>query len=208
MNFLAHVALSSDTAEAWGCSTSETEGLVAGAIIGDFVKGRIPVDWPTELRTGVALHRKVDALSNLHPAVSKTSARFPKDLRRYAPIFLDMLADHSLARHWQHYYQDEVGSYAEQCYLAISRYNDLLPTRAHRFVGYMMDADLLSHYDDWGNISDGLESVLRRLSKAPDKAHVLDTCSKLVAASDDMLTELYPDLQRDLAVWDQVSAAR
>lgn len=208
MNFLAHVALASDTADAWGCSEAEAEGLVAGAIIGDFVKGYIPEDWPDELRIGVALHRKIDALSNLHPAVNRTSARFPDELRRYAPIFLDLLADHSLARNWDQYYENEIGTYAASCYLAIERFRNQLPERGHRFVEYMMDVDLLSQYHDWGHVTDGLASVLRRLSKSPEKSIVLAACGALTKASDEMLLELYPDLRQELSKWDGSTVGR
>ena len=208
MNFLAHVVLASDTAQAWGCSDIETRGLVAGAIIGDFVKGRIPDEWPEELRVGVSVHRKIDALSNVHPAVSRTSAEFPKALRRYAPIFLDILADHSLARNWHHYQQRAVTTYSADCYLAIEQYRHLLPERGHRFVAYMMDVDLLSQYHHWEHVTDGLASVLRRLSKSPEKSSVLTTCHALTDATDEMLTELYPDLRDGLANWDRFIVAR
>ena len=146
-------------------------------------------------------------MSNVHPNVSDACNRFPRQLRRFAPIFLDLLADHSLATHWGDYYTQDVRRYAQACYLALERYQQLLPERGRRFVGYMVDVDLLSHYDDWNHVSDGITSVLRRLSKPLNKAEVFDACKSQSKATDSMLEALYPDLRADLASWD-VTAGR
>ena len=37
-------------------------GLLAGAIIGDFPRGRINREWPRELVAGITLHRRIDAV--------------------------------------------------------------------------------------------------------------------------------------------------
>lgn len=150
----------------------------------------------------MALHRKIDALSNIHPEVNSASARFPTELRRFAPIFLDLLADHSLARHWHQYYAKDIDTYAQACYQAIEKYLDVLPQRGHRFVTYMTDVDLLSDYENWNSIEDGLSSVLRRLSHSLDPAHVYAVCRTQTATADEMLSRLYPDLRKSLAAWD------
>ena len=72
---------------------------------------------------GVALHRKIDALSNLHPGIQATCRTYPDDLRRYAPIFLDLLVDHSLARSWSDYYDIDIGRVSKACYQATELYN-------------------------------------------------------------------------------------
>ncbi|NKC00577.1 MAG: DUF479 domain-containing protein [Pseudomonadales bacterium] len=206
MNFLAHTALALDAGGVWACQDEEIEGLLAGAIIGDFVKGRIPEDWPDPLRAGVALHRKIDALSNLHPAIQTACRTYPDDLRRFAPIFLDLLADHSLARSWSDYYDVEIGGLTKACYEATDSYNrrhkdGAVSANATRFVAYMQDVDLLANYNDWHHIEQGIRSVVRRLKKDLDLTHVLTHCAERVGETDVLLQQLYPDLRSAFTEW-------
>ena len=54
MNFLAHCALADDAADSsWQCNEQERQGLLAGAVLGDFVKGTIPAYWPLALQAGI-----------------------------------------------------------------------------------------------------------------------------------------------------------
>ena len=49
INYLAHLYLSGDS-----------PGERAGALLGDFVKGPVLSDWPTDVAFGIRLHRRVD----------------------------------------------------------------------------------------------------------------------------------------------------
>ena len=69
----------------WKCSSEQRDGLLAGAIIGDFHKGRVNQAWPRELVAGIALHRKIDALSDKSESVKLASSFYPKELRRCQP---------------------------------------------------------------------------------------------------------------------------
>lgn len=59
MNHLAHIVLA-----------GTDEGLRLGAFLGDHVKGRADLDdLPSGWAAGVVLHRRIDSLSDAHPAV-------------------------------------------------------------------------------------------------------------------------------------------
>ena len=104
MNFLAHCALAADASETWSVDSHCRNGLLAGAIIADFCKGRVNTQWPRPLQ-GIRLHRRIDAVSNQHAAIRNSCQLYPKELRRYAPIFVDILADYHLSHRWQDYYE-------------------------------------------------------------------------------------------------------
>lgn len=209
MNFLAHAALAYDAAHCWSADADQTQGLLAGAVIGDYVKGRIPTDWPVALQAGVALHRRIDALSNRHSGVQTTCSNYPEDLRRYAPIFVDLLADHSLARKWHTYYE-KIGKHAvsEACYIALNEHLDKLPPTGIRFANYMQDVDLLANYDEWSHIEQGFKSVLRRLKVSLDPSRVLGVCTDQISATDTLLTTLYPDLRAEFSEWNAFNAVQ
>ncbi len=201
MNFLAHCALAADAADAWQCTPEQREGLLAGAVLGDFVKGYIPTEWPLPLQAGTRLHRKVDALSNRNPAIRNNCDRFPAHLRRFAPIFVDMLADHCLSQSWSEYYEEDLSVFTGECYQAIDVYAGHVSGNADRFLDYMKEVDLLANYHQWPHISRGLASVLRRL----DRAHWLDDVNyhsyALVPASQQDFEQYFPQLRGALQHW-------
>ena len=201
MNFLAHCSLAHDAASSWSCDASERQGLLAGAVIGDFVKGSIPAHWPRELRAGARLHRKIDALSNQHPGVRQHCDAYPRHLRRFAPIFVDVLADHCLATNWTEYYEPRPTDFSAECYDAINAYADYLTNDGRRFCDYMQEVDLLASYHEWPHVARGLNSVLRRLRRPHWAAEVEQTSLSLVPASQEHFSSYFPELRDSWQTW-------
>ena len=89
MNFLAHLWL------------SDHAGLpLVGAVLGDVVRGRLDGHLPPLLERSIALHRRIDGVTDRHPRVVEARSRFEPGARRYAGIVLDVLHDHALALAW------------------------------------------------------------------------------------------------------------
>ena len=152
MNFLAHCLLA-----------HPGEGFVAGGILGDFVKGNIPESFPVELRAGVRLHRRIDSYSNRLPALKESAGRFPPPLRRVAPVLLDIVADHCLARSWSRYGVGDLRDFTARTYAALDRYHDWVPAEGRVFVRRLAETDLLARYTDPAVIQRAMDHVLDRL---------------------------------------------
>lgn len=161
MNFLAHSLLA-----------SPGDGWLAGGVLGDFVKGRIPEQMPAELRAGIWLHRRVDSFSNRLPLLADSVARFHPALRRPAPVLLDIVADHCLALDWPRYSKEELPAFTAKVYAAIASYAPWVPERARDFVDYMVRRDLLSAYVDPAVVRRAMGHVLRRLRMQHLEAHL------------------------------------
>lgn len=165
MNFLAHCLLA-----------GPGDGFLAGAVLGDFVKGRIPEQMPSDLRAGVRLHRRIDAFSNRLPACKLSVRRFHPALRRPAPVLLDLVADHCLALDWARYAGDDaasdLGTFAATVYAALRRLNAWVPARGRRFIEHMARVDLLASYVDPAVVQGAMTHVLRRLRHG-DRVHLL-----------------------------------
>ncbi len=202
MNFLAHCGLAHDATLAWDVDSSTRKGLLAGAVIGDFVKGPIPARWPKALQAGARLHRKVDALSNVHPGVRQNCNRYPSHLRRFAPIFVDVLADHTLALTWSEYYEFPVETFSTECYDAIAAYQHYLSPQAQQFFAYMRDVNLLANYGHWHHVARGLKSVLRRLDRTHWFAEVERASLAVVADSHGDFKGYFPELRNTWSQWD------
>jgi len=211
VNFLAHCSLAADLAlelhtKPPGLSGDDLlQGALAGAVIGDFIKGRVPEDWPRALQIGVRLHRKIDALSNQSEGMRQTSNRYPPHLRRFAPIFVDMLADHCLALDWHTYHQAPVSKFSTSCYTAIEQHQQHLSKTGAQFFGYMRDNDLLAQYHDWHHIRRGLSSVLRRLNKSSLLEEVVEVSWAIRSEARADFATYYPKLRADVTALDMPS---
>ena len=149
----------------WRCSSEQRDGLLAGAIIGDFHKGRVNQAWPRDLVAGITLHRRIDALSNKSESVKPTTSFYPKELRRFAPIYFDILADHFLANNWAYWSKGALKDLTSDSYRALKKFDAYIPKKNQEFVSFMRNNDLLAGYQHWGNIELAISGVMRRLGR-------------------------------------------
>ncbi|KML68816.1 ACP phosphodiesterase [Pectobacterium peruviense] len=89
MNFLAHLHLA-----------TLADSSLLGNLMADFVRGNPQDSYADEIVAGIRLHRRVDSLTDSLPEVKQARQYFSDEFRRVAPITLDVLWDHYLARHW------------------------------------------------------------------------------------------------------------
>ena len=210
MNFLVHCALALEASRRWPQGHTIRQGLLAGAIFADFDKGPIDKSLPLDLQTGIRLHRRIDAFSNQHQAIRDRCATFPLELRRYAPIFLDILGDFYLSQNWAYYYAHSRATLSRRCYEACEIYSVYLSTeqatQMTRFLVYMRGADLLANYDDWQHIERATHSVLRRLDKLP----LLNLANKAMHDERDSgaaaFSIYYRDMRHALPKWASLKA--
>lgn len=208
MNFLAHCALADEASSLWQVDPNQHQGLLAGAVIADFTKGRINPLWPDALQAGIRLHRRIDAVSNQHPGIRTSCERFPKSLRRFAPIFIDILADHYLSLSWQDYTEEHLGAFTPRCYQAIAEYQEYLPQQGRNFIGYMCETNLLARYDDWATIERALLFSLKRLGKEELSDDTLLTARQIAAAAAEDFHSYYNDFRQQLGDWSSLLSAK
>ena len=89
MNFLAHLHLA-----------QLANSSLLGNLMADFVRGNVQSQWPETVVAGIAMHRRVDVLTDNLPEVREARQFFRAETRRVAPITLDVIWDHFLALHW------------------------------------------------------------------------------------------------------------
>lgn len=152
MNFLAHCALASQHPE-----------YIVGGILGDFIKGGVPTHLPRRIQLGVRLHRRLDAFSAVQPDIKSSVARFPADLRRVAPIVVDLVADHFLARHFERVYAEPLAAFANRAYATLTDHIDQFPTPARRFIRYLNEYDVFSRYVEVDAVEHAFTRIAERL---------------------------------------------
>jgi acyl carrier protein phosphodiesterase len=196
VNFLAHCLIGAEA----GSGSSAPE-LIAGGFLGDFIKGTLPDSMPDGLRLGVQLHRQVDAYSNRHPDIRQSCRRFPPELRRLAPILVDIIGDHLLAGRWHEFHSKGLARFTTEAYASIAAHQDWLPEHGRRFLSYAADRDLLAGYADWPVAARSLTSITRRLGKSELDGQLLTCAQELLDPLESDFERYFPDVIRHAADW-------
>lgn len=152
MNYLAHLYL----ADRAGAD-------LAGAILGDFVRGPDMTRFAPEIAHSIRLHRRIDTITDQHPRVLAAMTRFEPGPRRYAPIILDVLWDYALATDWARYSSEPFAAFCSRGARAVAASGSLFewprrPTRS----GFNT---LLRSYATETGIEFALRRIAARLKK-------------------------------------------
>ena len=200
MNFLAHCLIGSRAAgEDPGAPAARA--LLAGGFLGDFVKGRVPDSMPADLALGVRLHRRIDAYSNQHPDIRASSDRFPAELRRVAPILVDILCDLLLSRAWSDYHDQELSQFTGIIYQEMAAHADWLPETGIQFLDYARDRDLLARYGDWSVTEGAMRSITRRLKRQELNPLLSETVPPLLDELEADFHRYFPDILSHAKDW-------
>ena len=192
----------------WKCSSEQRDGLLAGAIIGDFHKGRVNQAWPRDLVAGITLHRRIDALSNKSESVKPASSFYPKELRRFAPIYFDILADHFLANNWASWSKVALKDLTSDSYRALKKFDDYIPNRNQEFVSFMRKKDLLAGYQNWGNVELATSGVMRRLGRPELSDPSIQSMSSALKKCEFSFRSCLDEMVDHTAVWNAFDSFR
>lgn len=140
--------------------------LMAGAFLGDFVKGTLVGERPNHIETGIRFHRAVDAFVDLHPIQRQSIDRFQPHFRRYGGIICDVVYDHFLANHWLTFCDQDFVQFCEESYAAILSERAHLSSSAAETITRMQRYGSLESYRSETYISRSLEHIGQRLKRA------------------------------------------
>jgi acyl carrier protein phosphodiesterase len=151
MNYLAHACLSFDD-----------PGILAGNMIGDFVKGRKKFDYPDEVRKGIELHRAIDEFTDSHPATREAKVFFKPAYGLYAGAFMDIVYDHFLALDPDEFPAGTLSVFAETVYRRLSVYEPVFPEKFVRLLYYMRTQNWLYNYQFRPGACKGFGGLVQR----------------------------------------------
>lgn len=185
MNFLAHFQL------AW-----PEEGLIAGALEGDYYKGLLRGDLPAALERGIRLHRAIDGYTDRHPVISQLRLALPPHLRRYAGILMDLSFDHFLCLHWDRFASMPRADFNNQIYHTLQSQEQHLSVNAQRMVDRLIQHDILGLYENWETVSRTAERVGQRFTRYNPFIGVEQQLTPLRGKIEQGFLDFYPDLQK------------
>lgn len=188
MNYLAHLLLSGPDPD-WRL----------GGLLGDFVKGPLVGERPATIEAGIRLHRRIDALTDSHPAYLACLPLLGPEWRRYGGIILDIWFDHLLSRQWQRWHPQPQADFCRECWRAFESRRQFIPERALAFIARAEQFKLLENYGDELVIEQTLARVGQRLRR-PQPLH--QSIPRLRAAGEPLAQNfslLFTDLHAEAA---------
>ena len=194
MNCLAHLQLA-----------SAHDHSLAGALLGDFVKGNLANhtveqggNYSTAWIASIQFHRQIDTFTDSHPLVTRAKQRFKPPFRRYAGIIIDLMFDHFLVHDWQTHADPPLTVFEQQCYQQLAHDEPAFPSPARALSQHLRNHQLLSGYGELTIVNRALTGVGRRLSRSNPLDRCLPIIEQQVHLKNDF-AEFYPQLQHACA---------
>lgn len=149
MNYLAHIFLS-----------GKDEEMLIGNFIGDYVKGRNYMDFESGIRSGIVLHRRIDAFTDTHRVVHQSKQYLLSHYDKYSGIIIDLFYDHFLIKNWHKFSPYTLEEFKEWVFEVLMKFYPLLPERVQFFIPSFIKNDWIDTY----STKDGIINVIYRLS--------------------------------------------
>lgn len=149
MNYLAHIFLS-----------GINEEILVGNFIGDYVKGKEYLNFPTDIRKGIIVHRRIDYYTDTHKIAIQSKQYIAGKYHKYAGVIIDIFYDHFLIKNWEKYCPTPLEDFKENLFDILMKYYQELPDRVKFFVPSFIQNDWIETYSS----VDGIIMVLERLS--------------------------------------------
>jgi acyl carrier protein phosphodiesterase len=153
MNYLAHIYLSGDS-----------DDIILGNFIADFVKGNKYLNYPEQVAYGIRLHRSIDLFTDQHELVKESINILKPGYGRYAGIVTDVFFDHFLAANWNRYSEHTLRQFSKHAHAVFLSNFLLLPFRVKQFLPFLIQHKRLESYAHRENMYPVLEIMSRRTS--------------------------------------------
>lgn len=160
MNYLAHLYLS-----------GESEKMLVGNFIGDYVKGNRYKNYPDEIAKGILLHRHIDSFTDMHTKHREAKSPFRDEFGHYAGIVVDFVYDHFLAKNWNNYSEISLRWFAKWSHSVLLSHFKFLPLRVQGFLPFLIQNRRLESYATVEGIIQSLQ-IMGKYTSVPQKSDV------------------------------------
>ncbi|MBG6240999.1 MAG: DUF479 domain-containing protein [Candidatus Symbiopectobacterium sp. Dall1.0] len=182
MNFLAHLHLA-----------TLADSSLLGNLMADFVRGNPQQGFSDDVVSGIRLHRRIDVLTDSQAEVKAAAAHFSADYRRVAPITLDVLWDHFLARHWTRVCpQQSLEAFVATARTQIEPHLADTPERFQNLNHYLWRERWLERYAELPFIADVLQRMAIRRPRLAALAGSFEDIERHYIVFEDLFWCFYP----------------
>ena len=139
-------------------------------MISDFVKGKARFQFSPLVQKGIALHRAIDAFTDVHPATKEAMEIFRPHYRLYSGAIMDVLYDHFLASDEQLFTDESLLHFSKSVYATLEDNATSLPPNFVHMLVYMQRENWLYRYRTTTGIEKSLGGLARRAAYMADSS--------------------------------------
>ncbi|MFY7652930.1 MAG: ACP phosphodiesterase [Chitinophagaceae bacterium] len=188
MNYLGHAFFSLGNAE-----------ILAGQIIGDYVKGKQQYNYAPNIQKGIALHRLIDAFTDNHWAGKEAIQLFKPYANRYAPAFTDIVWDYFLANDTQFFFTEHhLNLFAQRSYQQLAAYQPVFPSNFQGMFNSMQQHNWLYNYRTLFGMEKSFQGLIYRASGNIDFPTVFNGFVNQIPAFQQLYKALIPDVKKQV----------
>lgn len=135
MNYLAHIYLSGNN-----------DLIKIGNFMADSIHGKDYMNFQTDIKKGILLHREIDTFTDFHPIYRQSKHRLHNKYGHYSGVIMDILYDHFLAKNWKKYSDEKLENYVSDFYNILETNSELIVEKTSKIIPYMIDQNWLLSY--------------------------------------------------------------
>jgi len=184
MNYLAHLLFAQPSSESR-----------IGNLLGDFYHGTKLEQLNPAIAAGLYNHRAVDWFTDHHPQVRAARLWFSPQMRRFAPIALDMLFDFCLIKYWQHFFASDFSDYKGRLYQSLQKDLPQMPETMARTFRAVTEQDWFGNYAQLEGIQYSLRRMASRGRFTARYAAIADELPVLQTDTEALFLSFFPQLQ-------------
>lgn len=183
MNYLSHIYLS-----------GESEGVVLGNFIGDFVKGKQFMEYPETVAKGILLHRQIDLFTNSHSIINECIVKLRPGFGKYSGIVVDIFLDHFLAVNWHRYSFENLPTFTKRFHAILLSNFFQLPPRVKMIVPFLIQNKRLQSYSSFLGIEKTLLIMVKHSSLPPETEFAMKTLEVEYEFFDNSFNRFFPEI--------------
>lgn len=183
MNYLAHLYLS-----------GESEKVIIGNFIGDYVKGNKYTNFPDEISRGILLHRQIDTFTDNHALTKEAKLLFRAEFGLYSGIVVDFFYDHFLAKNWSNYSPITLRTFSKQIHAILLSNHRILPIRVKGFLPFLIQNKRLESYATVDGIVQSLK-IMGNYSSVPSKS---EEAKDILLNNYQFMDEIFSEFMNDM----------
>jgi len=174
--------------------SGESEEIILGNFIGDYVKGQQFLNYPDNVAKGIVLHRHIDSFTDSHPVIIECIVKLRPAFGKYAGIVIDIFLDHFLAVNWRSYSFEKLSAFTKRFHAVILANFFQLPSPVKLFVPFLIQHKRLQSYESFEGVEKTLRIMARHTSLPAETEFALQILEEEYLFFNDAFNTFFPQI--------------
>ena len=148
MNVLAHIYLSGDS-----------DKIIIGNYIGDYVKGRDYLNYPDLDQKRHYTAQDIDGFTDRHPVVHRSKIFFTRKYHKYSGVITDIIYDHFLTKEWDFFSRSPLESVTYNFYRALVNNYEIMPDNVKEMMPFFIINNWIESYQTLNGIRHVIKNI-------------------------------------------------